>query len=346
MANALDRRLDEIELDQLLDRGRETSPDLDRLRALAAVAGIARDQPRILSIEARRAFDRGDFAASARLHVATYRAARAVRDPVVAAEAAANLVLDLGYFQDQTDRAGDWAGVAQAEEAALPGTRAAATVERAVGVLDAKRGRIEDAARHFRAAVAILRRAVGPDHPAYAQALGSLGNALGDLGRPDEAIALHHQEIGILERWAGRDALALARPLMNVALDESDAGRHDAAAADARRAVALQTGHHASDDSIGNAQLNLGSVLINGGHAADAIAPLEEARDRFTRAGELGVAGQCGADLAIARGHLWSIPTTRSPGPRSPTSTARFATRPRPGAPTTRRSSTRRRRAP
>ncbi|NTX60717.1 serine/threonine protein kinase [Myxococcus sp. CA051A] len=64
----------------------------------------------------------------------------------------------------------------------------------------------EAAIEHYRRAVAIREKVLGPESPKLASSLSGLGQVLRDLGRADEALALHERALTIREKALGPDS--------------------------------------------------------------------------------------------------------------------------------------------
>jgi tetratricopeptide (TPR) repeat protein/tRNA A-37 threonylcarbamoyl transferase component Bud32 len=147
----------------------------------------------------------------------------------------------------------------------------------------------------YREAIERYRVVRGPDSTAEAITLHNLGVALGNVGKPDEAIASFREAARINELRAGGSA-RLGSNLLSIASTLGDQGKWDQSLATYDRAVELLR-----DKSDGNPQ-QLGGLLLgratarkHAGRLAEARAGFDEAIAVFERAGAVG------SNLPIAR---------------------------------------------
>jgi len=111
-------------------------------------------------------------------------------------------------------------------------------------------------------ALAIVRRALGPEHPRYGNSLNTRANLLRRLERLDEAEATQREHLALVERTLGPESSDAAAAHLNLGGILRDRDRLDDAIAELRRAVALYEHTAGPDHSwTANALDNLGGVL-------------------------------------------------------------------------------------
>jgi tetratricopeptide (TPR) repeat protein len=149
-------------------------------------------------------------------------------------------------------------------------------------------GRPEEARVELAAALELLERTVGPEHPAIAGVMtftGDVARALGDLPR---ARAAYDRGYTIREQALGKDHPDLALCLLGLA--QVDLAEHDDAAALARvdRALALVADTAFDPGDIGLLHFARARALRALGRAEQASAAAEAARVALTTAGLAG----------------------------------------------------------
>ncbi|WP_224240234.1 tetratricopeptide repeat protein [Hyalangium gracile] len=93
-----------------------------------------------------------------------------------------------------------------------------------------KLGRYEDALGEFEAALALRRKALGPEHPDMAFSLSNLGLALKELGRYEKSHRMYSRALRLREKKLGADHPRVATMLENlgnllVAMDRYEEAR-------------------------------------------------------------------------------------------------------------------------
>jgi tetratricopeptide (TPR) repeat protein len=301
---ALDRRIYEIEQASDLGRDDEVAAALPALEAELERAGHQLGAIDLQQLVARRAMIAGDLDTAATAYAASYAAARAARDPELAAQAAAGLVYVHGYFGNDFERGEDWAQIALAEAATLPGSPALGAVHDAVSTLAGLRGQADRAIEHAEALVEISERLRGRDHHMFARALDALGGAFDEAGRHDDAVRAYREAIAIAIRWYGEVSEVHANILLNLATAESSAGDHAAGDRDALRAAEILAAVGADPRGIGMAYLNLSAVRLRDGRPAEALGPLEAARAAFAGVGDTAMVAMVDTNAGVARRDL------------------------------------------
>jgi tetratricopeptide (TPR) repeat protein len=144
---------------------------------------------------------------------------------------------------------------------------------------------------------AILRKALGDDHPRVAVALADLGWMLGILGRSTEAFRLFDQATGIVERAFGPDSALLEKILPSHANIRMAVGDYDRAIELMERTLALLAKY--PETSLPTV---LGWLDLLGGvyrRKGDPQRALEIHQDVFRRASEAFGPGHLQVNLAI-----------------------------------------------
>ena len=233
-------------------------------------------------------------------------AAEAARDDATAAKAAAMLIyvvgLDLGRIAD----AERWARLAGSILDRMPPgpSRARSWVANNMAAVYAQNGRLEQAEKLERQAIALKEESVGPEHPDAAISLDGLGAILTELGRPAEGIAFSDRAIAILSKHADPTDPVLADAIANKATALLALGQHEQALASFERAIAMFSKEADPwSPRLGCALSGIGRTKLALGRHHAAIEPLTRANgiyDRFPGAGTAAAETQ----LALARA-LW-----------------------------------------
>jgi len=107
-------------------------------------------------------------------------------------------------------------------------------------------------------ALAIVERAVGPDHPAVANCLHLMGDVYAAQGKYAKAVALSERALTIRERALGADHADVGKSLNNLALLYFDQGKYGEALPLFERAVRIaETAHGAEDPPTEQYRTNL-----------------------------------------------------------------------------------------
>ena len=205
---------------------------------------------------------------------------------------------------------GDLAPQSTPEAAAVPPEADLIFVQAVVGHGEALR-----LCGHYARAEALQRRAVrlaatrfGPDHPARAEALTSLGANLKYQARYDEAEANYRAAYAILRAAHGEAHVALAPVLYNIGGAYHGRGQYAEGVPYVRRALALHEAHHGPDHPVTALYATQLAALLEGTGAAEeaealyrrAVALLERHFGRTHRDVAMNL-NNLGA-LALARG--------------------------------------------
>ncbi len=130
------------------------------------------------------------------------------------------------------------------------------------------------------------RRALDPSHPAVAETLNNLGNALNDKGESASAVEAFQRSLAIKERAFGPDSIAVAITLTNLGGTLIDRGKFDAATEALERAVAIKEKATGKDSlSLAVTLTNLAAAQRGAGHPDQSLALDERALAIRTRAG-------------------------------------------------------------
>jgi tetratricopeptide (TPR) repeat protein len=189
--------------------------EASQLRGRIDAAGNPRLRAEMLRLESSIDRTAGAFDAATTSARAAFSSAIEAGIDDLAADAAIDLVLLVGYHQGRPDEGSLWGAVAGAlverlgEAAALRG----ADLDNHLGLVAIQRSPAT-AREHFGRATEIRGEALGTAHPAYAAALDNLAGAERALGRHEQALALRQRALGIFESVYGpqhpHTALSLA----------------------------------------------------------------------------------------------------------------------------------------
>jgi tetratricopeptide (TPR) repeat protein len=124
----------------------------------------------------------------------------------------------------------------------------------------------------------VLGRSVDPGHLWIAQVRTNAAEALGLLGRYDEAIAEERKALATYEKVLGPASENVGISLTNIGTAELRRGRVGDARRELERAIAIYE-KALSPDNPDRAEpwLRLGQLELQDGHVAAAVAPLEQA---------------------------------------------------------------------
>ena len=232
--------------------------------------------------------------------------AEAARDDATAAKAAAMLVyvvgLDLGRIAD----AERWARLADSILDRTPAgtSRTRSWVANNLAAVYAANGRLEQAEKLDRQAIALKEESLGPEHPDVAISLDGLGAILTELGRPAEGIKFTERAIAILSKHADPTDPVLADAVANKAVALLALGQHEQALASFERALAtLSKVADSWSPGLASALSGIGRTKLALGQHRSAIDPLSRAIDIYDRFPGSGSAA-AETELALARA-LW-----------------------------------------
>jgi tetratricopeptide (TPR) repeat protein/predicted Ser/Thr protein kinase len=250
---------------------------LELVRPVAATARVLAYRPfeaeaELLQGQLER--EAGDVAhAEATLETAVW-AAEAGRHDEVAARAWSTLVFLVGYDKAEYARGLALVPRATAAIARLGGNPdIEATLERALGAIDADQSKLDTAVAHFEKAVALAERAFGATHPGVARALDNLGMAVMARGDGNRAIALHERALRIYEPLLGPQHPTVAQALHNLGNAHAAVDNDRLAEQELRRALAIREAALGPDHPDIAANLtDLARVVRHLGNIEDALA--------------------------------------------------------------------------
>jgi tetratricopeptide (TPR) repeat protein len=153
-----------------------------------------------------------------------------------------------------------------------------ARLEAMLGALDHARLRPESALGHYRHALAIDERTMGPSGRFTTTDLHNIGSELEDLGRYDEALVQYRRVLATDEASVGAWHPDVAIVLGNIGLVLEQKERHDEALAMQRRALAID------ERSLGSEHARVATDLVNIGNIYKHEQKDAEAMAAFRRA--------------------------------------------------------------
>jgi serine/threonine-protein kinase len=163
-------------------------------------------------------------------------------------------------------------------------------------------GASEEIVGQHERALAIRERALGPEHPEVAASLSSLGRALFELGRIDEAQAPFERALRIWDATVGPEHPARAYTLLGLAHVALAQGRTTDAVERAEQALQIRSASGAPTVELAEARFMLAQARwAVGGDRPEAIALAEQARNGFRDRGHAERAGEVDAWLASHR---------------------------------------------
>jgi CHAT domain-containing protein/tetratricopeptide (TPR) repeat protein len=140
-----------------------------------------------------------------------------------------------------------------------------------LGVALMYQGRDTEAEPLHKRALAIRERALGPDHPQFAQSLNALAYLYGRQGRYAEAELLHKRALAIEEKTLGADHTDVATSLNNLAILYMYQGRYAEAEPLHKRALAInEKALGADNSSVAGSLNNLAELYRRQGRYAEA----------------------------------------------------------------------------
>ena len=231
-----------------------------------------------MTLEGKLLAQTGAHAEAESVLVAGYIEAAQAGAWAVAANAAQALVDNVGTEQVRLAEGRVWAIQAQvaAQHAGDPlGLHEIARIG-LLGQMERLDGRYAEAARLHERAVTLVEQALGPDHPAVADALTSLANDDYKLGEFAEGAAVARRALAIYERTYGPEHPKIAASLNNVAVALYSLGDTTQAEALYLRALAVREAALGPWHSgVAISLLNLANVYVSTGEPVRAL-PLFE----------------------------------------------------------------------
>lgn len=247
----------------------EATATTQRARALGDEVLLARAlfrQGRLL--ERTGAFEQASSAFEESFHLAWGASA-----PALAAENATMLVTVLGIRQSRFDDASHWAHQGEAAVARTDDALLRAGLRTAYAGAQARSGRLLDARKDYREALALQRAALGDSHFVVAATLNNLAAVMAGGGEYAEAAQLLAQAVAIFEAELGPHHPSVAHAVANLAAAHRDAGHVEMAEASHRRALTLvEAASGPLHPATATAAANLGRVLLERGEVAEATA--------------------------------------------------------------------------
>jgi tetratricopeptide (TPR) repeat protein/tRNA A-37 threonylcarbamoyl transferase component Bud32 len=140
------------------------------------------------------------------------------------------------------------------------------------GILLEEQGKYDDALDHYRRALAIRERTLGPEHPSVATVLVTIGVALAYQGKRDEGLANYRRALAIDEKVLGKEHPSLVDILLDIGLVLVHEDQNEEALACYRRALAIgekSLGEENAD--VAAVRDELGSVLVTLGYHEEAL---------------------------------------------------------------------------
>jgi eukaryotic-like serine/threonine-protein kinase len=201
--------------------------------------------------------------------------------PEVAFDASRALVQVTGVLLMRFSEGRWWAKAARFEAEAVDDALALARLHVDLGSFARVEGRFVEASERYEEAVASLRRSVGPEHLAYASALGSLGDLRMVQGGPEGALPLIEEAMGVAERALGVKHPTMARFHTSLARAHRLRGELDVAFQQVERGLRL------SEDAFGSKHVALGAVLEELANVLEDRGEPEQAIAALERAGNL-----------------------------------------------------------
>ncbi|HTJ47638.1 MAG TPA: serine/threonine-protein kinase [Kofleriaceae bacterium] len=131
-------------------------------------------------------------------------------------------------------------------------------------------GRFLDGEREGRLALDEMERALGKDHPLLSIYDRTLAIAEMKLGKIAESIAHFQRAIAIADAWYGPDSPAAGDAMMELATAQGVNGDEAGARSSIERAIAIETKRDPHSRTLPDLETNLGVMLAQFGHLADA----------------------------------------------------------------------------
>ncbi|ANM29982.1 hypothetical protein ABI59_10985 [Acidobacteria bacterium Mor1] len=150
-----------------------------------------------------------------------------------------------------------------------------------LGDLYTSRSDLPKAVTYFEQAFAEIEKKLGEDHIDLAKGCDSLGRHYRNLGRADEALAMHTRGLEIREKHLEPNAQEIADSLNNVGAVLIQTNRPAEALPMIERAVGIWQGAMAAHPKLGAAYANMAQIRRAQGDVPGAIAELEKAVEVF-----------------------------------------------------------------
>jgi eukaryotic-like serine/threonine-protein kinase len=231
--------------------------------------------------------------------------ADASRHDEVRAEAASALVYVVGSQEGRFAQAHDWDKAAAAVLARLGGhDLLRAWLLNDIGCVLELEGRLVEAARAHEEALALKKKALGPDHPDVGISEVNLAIVLQELGRNDEALSHNDRAIKLMEKGLGIDHPSLAMALNGGGEIRNALGRYREARVSFERARVLWERELGPENrNVAYALTGIGLSFLGEGKANDALLPLDRAL-KIREAQEPELSKRAETQFALARA-LW-----------------------------------------
>jgi tetratricopeptide (TPR) repeat protein len=220
----------------------------------------------------------GDFEGAVTTLRQAFDAALAHRMTEEAAEASTWLVGLVGARLARYEEARRWAVDADPLARAVGTYEAQARYLGSLGVVAQSQGKLDEARVLHERGLAIVEKALGPDHLNVATPLQNLGDLATEQGELDEARVLYERGLAIVEKTLGPDHPFVAQSLDSLGHVAMQQGKLDEARRFHERALAIREKAFRPDN------LFAASSLDRLGHVATAQGKLDEARRFHERA--------------------------------------------------------------
>ncbi|HYO56202.1 serine/threonine-protein kinase [Archangium sp.] len=264
-------RVDRLETLRMAGRYREALSSGEELLRRVEQVGYEPLLARTLYEVASLKDTTGDYAGAEALARQTIPMAARSKDLVLVARAWTLLFREVGWRQARYQEA---QGLMLAMESAVEvadddRTRADSLNDEAIAFQEM--GRYEEARAHYERALALRRKALGPEHPLVTASLNNLGTALGALGKYEEARVSYEQALAIRRKTLGPDHPLVANSYSNLGTALGALGRHEEARDLYEHALAIRK------KVLGLEHPDVATSLNNLGVALDALGRYEEA---------------------------------------------------------------------
>jgi tetratricopeptide (TPR) repeat protein len=270
-------RLAEVRALSSVGRLREAQTIVGPVEHEARALGYAPFLAEVLLAVSRLAGEQGGVAEAASVAEEALFVAITCRHDEVAAEAATMLV---AYAYEQwPDVAWRWSRLAEALLSRIGGhERLWSWLYSHRGLVQKRRGALEEGLENEQRALATKAEALGSDHPDVGISLGNIAVYLDELGRLSDAIEYVRRAKRVMERALGPDHPGTAIPLANLAEILGRAEQWEEAVAHGARALAIFERESREDGShVLFACVVLGAAYLGAGRFEEALIALERA---------------------------------------------------------------------
>jgi tetratricopeptide (TPR) repeat protein len=244
----------------------------------------------------------GRFAESREHAEEAYYSAGRVGDDLLALRAANQVIVLAAKAMRSPEDGMEWTrqGAMLVDRLGVEDTLLDADLAVSIGILRRARGETDQAVDQLRRAVTIRSRELGESHSSLSTTLTTLGNALVQQRKPEEAIALHLRALQIDEAVLGPNHPRLGNTLNNLGIAYVFSRRFADAEATHRRALAVRTATLGAKhrDTIGSLS-GLGGAFLNAGRYEEARESFADALQRFE-----AVAGPESHEVSNSAGNL------------------------------------------